>query len=98
VCIGFPVPRRISTPPPDKTLIGFDEVPDWVYTFSVPDDFDLHRATPAELRAAYLDWQAKVQQWRDTHETPSTAELIADERMMADAPFNPNAEIEAATL
>jgi hypothetical protein len=25
-------------------------------------------------------------------------ELIADERMMADAPFNPNAEIEAGTL
>ena len=31
-------------------------------------------------------------------QTPSTAELIADERMMADAPFNPNAEIEAGTL
>jgi hypothetical protein len=25
-------------------------------------------------------------------------ELIADERMMADAPFNPYAEIEAGTL
>jgi hypothetical protein len=33
-----------------------------------------------------------------THETPSTAELIANEQMMADAPFNPNAEIEAGTL
>jgi hypothetical protein len=42
-------------------------------------------------------WQ-RVRQWRATHETPSTAELIADEQMMADVPFNPYAEIEAGTL
>ena len=39
-----------------------------------------------------------MREWKATHETPSTAELIADERMMADAPFNPDAEIEAGTL
>ena len=64
--------RRVPRPAPGKTLVGFDEIPDWVDTFSVPDDFDLDNATSAEIRA--------------------------DERMMADAPFNPNAEIEAGTL
>jgi hypothetical protein len=79
------VPRRIPPPPAGKTLIGFDEIPDWVYTFSVPDDFDLDHATPAGLRRAYVDWQAKVQEWRDTHETPSVAECVAT----ADEPWDP---------
>jgi hypothetical protein len=90
--------KRIPKPPPGKTLVGFDEIPDWVYTFTVPDDFDLDNATSAEIRAAYQDWEKRGREWKATHETPSTAELIADEQMMADAPFNPNAEIEAGTL
>jgi hypothetical protein len=72
-----------------RTLVGFDEIPDWGYTFSVPDDFDLDNATPAELRAAYLAWQARVQEWRDTHGTPRTAELLDDPVAMADQPWDP---------
>jgi hypothetical protein len=64
----------------------------------VPDDFDLDNATSAEIRVAYQAWEKRVGEWKATHETPSTAELIVDERMMADVPFNPNAEIEAGTL
>ena len=43
-------PRRT-----DKTPVGFDEIPEWVGTFTVPDDFDLEYATSAELRAAYQE-------------------------------------------
>ena len=50
--MGRAVPRRIPAPPPDKTLVGFDEIPDWVYTFSVPDDFDRDNASSEEIRAA----------------------------------------------
>jgi hypothetical protein len=64
----------------------------------VPDDFDRDNATSAEIRAEYQGWEKRVRERKATHETPSTAELIADERMMADAPFNPNVEIEAGTL
>jgi hypothetical protein len=92
------VTRRVPRPPPGKTLVGFDGIPDWVYTFTVPDNFDLDNATSVEIRAEYQAWEKRVREWKATHETPSTAELIADERMMADAPFNPNAEIEAGTL
>jgi hypothetical protein len=92
------VTRRVPRPAPGKTLVGFDEIPDWVGTFSVPDDFDRDTASSEEIRAAYQDWERRVREWRATHETPSTAELIADEQMMADVPFNPYAEIEAGTL
>jgi hypothetical protein len=55
-------------------------------------------ASSEEIRAAYQHWERRVREWRATHETPSTAELIADEQMMADVPFNPYAETEAGTL
>jgi hypothetical protein len=41
-------------------LVGFDEIPDWVYTFSVPDDFDRDNATSAETRAEYQAWEKLV--------------------------------------
>jgi hypothetical protein len=70
----------------DKTLVGFDEIPDWVNGFHVDDDFPLDDATPEELRAAYADWQAKVREWRATHETPGVAEAIA----VPDEPWDPS--------
>lgn len=81
---GCAVPRRIPAPPPGKTLVWFDEIPDWVYTFTVPDDLDLEYATSAELRSAYQEWERRVKEWRATHETPGVAEAIA----MPDGPWD----------
>ena len=74
-------PRRT-----DKTPVGFDEIPEWVGTFTVPDDFDVEYATSAELRAAYQEWERMVKEWRATHETPGVAEAIA----MPDEPWDPS--------
>jgi hypothetical protein len=91
------VPRRIPAPP-GKTPVATADIPAWVYTFTVADDFDRDAASSEELRAAYQEWEAAVRDWRATHETPSVEELLADPVAMADAPFDPAAEIEAGTL
>ena len=46
-------------------------------------------ATPAELRAAYLAWQVTVQEWRDTHGAPRTAEFLDDPVAMPDQAWDP---------
>ena len=92
------MPRRIPAPPPGKIPVATADIPAWRYTFSVPDDFDLDGASSEELRAAYEDWLKMCREWDRRHETPTMQELLADPVAMADAPFNPNAEIEAGTL
>ena len=64
----------------------------------MPAGFDPATASSEELRAAYQEWEAAVREWDRTHVTPTLDELLADPVAMADAPFNPNAEIEAGTL